>query len=103
VTSQKVFTVPAGRGAFYQAGWVMRLWKNDGTGYQADANNIIESVVDDTITMVNNFTTVLTGPDIFRLKFCDYDEATSSQKRYCFISQNGNIFDDGKQTYKVTY
>jgi len=103
VTSQKVFTLPAGRGAFYQVGWVMRLWKNDGTGYQADPNNIIESITGDTITMANNFTTVLSGPDIFRLKFCDYDEATSSQKRYCFISQNGNNFDDGKQTYKVTY
>ncbi len=102
VTNQKTFTVPSGRGAYYQVGWVMRLWLN-GTGYTADAVNTIESIVGDTITMQNNFATTLLPTNIFRFKFADYDDVTASQKRYCFINQTGNNFDDGKQPYKVTY
>jgi len=102
VVSQKKITVATGRGAYYMPGWKMRLWNNVGQVYFADAINTIESIDGDDITFENNFTTTL-APTTQRIRFADYDDVVESQKRYCFLSDDGNDFDDGKQTYKVTY
>ncbi|OQA04089.1 MAG: hypothetical protein BWY68_00520 [bacterium ADurb.Bin400] len=58
---------------------------------------------DDTIIFENNWTTTVTFPNTYRIRFADYDEATASQHRYGFISDGGANFDDGTPTYKVTY
>jgi hypothetical protein len=101
VVNQNTVTVPPGRGAFYLVGWKVRLFDNVTRTYLADPVNTIASVVSDTITFQNNWTTTLTTN--FKLKFADYDDATDSQKRYCYISDSGANFDDGKPTYRITF
>lgn len=104
-TSQKILGLAAGRAAYYLVGWKMRLWNESTQSYEADAVNTITEVDEatDTLTFENNWTTVITTPADFRLRFADYDDVIASQKRYAFISAGGANFDDGKQTYKVTY
>lgn len=103
VVNQHKVTVPSGRGDSYQVGWVMRLWDNAAKDYTSDAINTITAIVGDTITFEHDFLTVLSGASAFRLKFCDYDQATESQKKYCFTSDDGLNFDDAGLTYAVTY
>ena len=101
VQAQNKVTLAAGRGALWLTGWKVRLWNNTTNAYEADAVNTILSVVSDTITFQNNFTTTLTTNH--RLKFADYDDVIESQKRYCFISNVGLNFVDGKPTYRITF
>lgn len=103
VISQKKITVPAGRGAFYSVGWYMRLFLESTRTYFADAPNKIVDVTGDTLTFENNFATTLV-PTTQRIRFADYDDVAESQKRYCFVSDNGaNFTDDDKPTYRITY
>ena len=102
VVSQNTFTVPAGRGATYKAGWKMRLWDIGAMDYAPDAVNEIESITDDIITMVDDWATTLT-PNDFRLKFADYDDTADSQRVFCFISDDGNDFADATSTYRITF
>ncbi len=103
VISQKKVTLAAGRGDLYSVGWKLRLWDMFPLAYADAQINEIESISGDDITFVDNFTTTLTGPGDMKLKFANYDECAESQKRYCFISDAGLNFGDGKPTYKVTY
>lgn len=102
IASQSALNVPAGRGDAYMVGWKMRLWDIDAKAYAPDAVNEIQSISGDTITFVNAWATPLVY-DKFRLKFADYDDCADSQKRYCFVSSGSNLFNDGKEPYKVTY
>lgn len=102
VTSQKRVTLPAGRGTYYRAGWKMRLWDEVAVAYLPDAVNTIESVVGDELIFANNWTTALVPADQ-RLRFADYEDSVSTQKRYCFVSDGSNNFDDGGAPYRVTY
>lgn len=106
VINQKTFTVAAGRGACYEVGWKMALWlhlpSGYGGGYESDLVNEIESIVGDTITMKDNFASTLIA-NRHRIKFADYDDATQDQKRYCFISDDGNNFADDGSTYRITF
>lgn len=103
VNSQKSIDVPAGRGAYYTVGWKMRLFDEATRTYFSDDVNTIASISDDTITFEDDFVTTLQADD-HRLRFADYDDVVDSQKRYCFISDDGANFDiDDKPTYKVTY
>ena len=102
VISQNQITVAAGRGSYYSSGWAMRLWNETTQAFETDPVNFISDVTGDTITFLNNWTTVL-GAGNHRMRFADYDDATASQKRYCFISDSGLDFADGGPTYKVTY
>jgi hypothetical protein len=102
VIDQRTITVVAGRGDAYTAGWKMRLWDSTAIGYTADAVNEIESIAGDTITFKDAFVTTLVAGQ-HRIKFADYDDATLDQRRYCFISDDGNDFDDGSATYKITF
>jgi hypothetical protein len=102
-TSQKILGLAAGRGDLYRVGWKMRLWDHDNQVFLSDPVNTIESIDGDTITFENNWTTPITVPGDYRLRFADYDDVADSQKRYCFVGINASNFDDGKQSYKVTY
>lgn len=129
---QNKIVVTKGRGSYYRSGWNMLLWNESFGGYTLDSINTIDYIAndetlvlqedgsyllfesgdifeddniltEDVIYFINNFTTDLSS-GIFRIKFCDYDNAVDSQKRYCFISNNGaNFTIDNKPTYKVTY
>lgn len=101
IISQAQVTVPTGRGAFYLVGWKVRLWNNLTRSYEADAINTILSVTSDTITFQNAWTTTLTTNH--KLKFADYDDCIESQRRYCFVSDSGLNFVDGKPTYRITF
>lgn len=124
VISQNEVELAAGRGDQWGIGWKVRLWDDTNKIYTDDQVNTIESITDDTITFVDDWETDLGGAileeggggllteagetlgqegPVFRLKFANYDEVIESQKRYCFISNMGNDFADGKPTYKITY
>ena len=102
VINQKTITVPAGRGGYYSVGWRLVLWDNINKQYFSDPYNTIVSIIGDTITFANNFTTTLVPSDM-RLKFPDYDDAVDEQHRYCFISDSGLNFADGLSTYKILF
>lgn len=129
VQSQKLVGITSGRGAKYQVGFYMRLWNELTQTYEADAPNKIIEIADDEnglllesgfgllaedgtplgydqapfdlIKFENDFSTTLTTNH--RLRFAKYNDAAVLQKRHCFISDDGNNFDDNKPTYKVTY
>ena len=100
IVSQKKVTLGAGAGDLYEVGWKILLWDEVGLAYTADSLNEIAAIEGDTITFANDWTTPLT-PGNFRLKFPDYDDATESQKRYCFISEGGLNFSDGRKAYQI--
>lgn len=129
IESQKRVGILLGRYAQYRTGWYMRLWNNLTNSYEPDPPNkivaistgdnklLLDSGFDfllddgsplaydqdskDLITFENNWATTLTTNH--RIRFANYDEVEDTQKRYCFISDDGNDFADGKPTYKVTY
>lgn len=100
--NQKTITVPAGRGDCYSVGWKMVLWNEVTQSYTADPENEIVSIVGDTITFQNNFSTTLI-PTTHRIKFADYDLVSQDQKRYCFISDSGLNFSDDTSTYRILF
>ena len=102
VINQKTITVPAGRGDCYSVGWNLVLWNETTQSYESDPFNTIESIVGDTITFANNFSTTLQA-GVHRLKFVDYDDATQDQRRYCYVSDSGLNFDDNSSTYRVLF
>lgn len=132
--SQRKVNVAAGRGEQYMVGWYMRLWDVNANEYTADAPNKIvgketasgylldedgnylvtedgerilldQDELEDSIIFEDDWTTILTAPNNYRIRFANYDEqVTSSQKRYAFISEETGLdFADGKPSYKVTY
>lgn len=129
IESQKKIGILFGRYEQYRVGWYMRLWNSLSNSYESDPPNKIISITTgdnkilldsgfdfllddgsnlvydqnsrDLITFENNWTTTLTTNH--RIRFANYDEVEDTQKRYCFISNNGGDFADGKPTYKVTY
>lgn len=129
IASQKLVGIAAGRGTKYQVGFYMRLWNELTQSYESDPPNRIveidnsdaglllesgfdllaedgtpldyEQIPNAMIKFEDNFATTLTTNH--RLRFANYDDAAASQKRFAFISDNGNNFDDSKPTYKVTY
>lgn len=103
VTSQKKVTLPSGRGDAYQVGWKVRLWDVGSEEFAADAANTIVDISGDELTFQQDWTTTLTGPGDFKLKFADYDQVAESQKRYCFVSDGASNFPDGGAPYRVTY
>ena len=97
---QKTFTVADG--SCFKAGHALLLWDNDEHNYLPDAVNYVESVIGNTITMVNEFSTDLTGN--IRIKLADYDACNSDQKsRYAFVGKNTGFFDDGTKSYQIIF
>lgn len=99
VGDQSTFDVDAGRGSYWQAGWKVRLYDTVIGEYTSDAVNEIESIVGDTITFVDPWVTVLTTD--LRLSFADYDQATTSQRRYAFVSINNQDFARLEKQYTI--
>jgi hypothetical protein len=100
-TTQKSLTVGSGRGALYRPGWKMRLYDNTARDYADLQVNEISTVVGDVVTFVDDWTTTLLNT-VHRIMFCDYDDAVDSQKRYCFISDDGLNFMDGRKSFQIT-
>lgn len=101
-TDQKTVNVGAGRGSQYRVGWVMRLYDNTTRDWTGDPLNTITGISGDTLTFQNNWTTTLVNNQ-FKVTFADYDDVTDQQKRFCFISDNGNTFSDGLPSYLISY
>ena len=99
---QKTVNVGAGRGTQYRVGWKMRLYDNTTRNWLADPINTIASISGDTITFLNNWTTTLVN-NAQKITFADYDDVTDQQKRFCFISDDGNNFTDGLPSYLISY
>lgn len=101
-TNQKTVTVGAGRGAQYRVGWKMRLYDNVTRDWLADPINTIVGIAGDVITFENDWTTTLVN-NAQKITFADYNSATDQQKRFCFISDDGNNFTDGLPSYLISY
>jgi hypothetical protein len=101
ITSQKIITVGAGRGDLYRTGWKMRLYSNVTRDYLGTQVNEIASVAGDTVTFVDDWVTTLATNQ--RIMFADYDQVSDQQKRFCFISDDGNTFTDGKPSYIISF
>ncbi|NBW80086.1 MAG: hypothetical protein EBR27_13960, partial [Betaproteobacteria bacterium] len=56
----------------------------------------------DTITFENNWSTTLVN-GAQKITFADYGDVVDQQKRFCFISDNGNTFSDGLPSYLISY
>ena len=101
VTDQKTIVIGAGRGDNYRVGWKMRLYDNLPRDHADAQVNEIASIVGDTITFVDTWATTLLTTH--RIMFADYDQVNEQQKRFCFVSDDGNTFTDGKPAYKITF
>lgn len=101
-SNQKTVTVGAGRGAQYRVGWKMRLYDNATRDWLADPINTIVGIAGDVITFENDWTTTLVN-GAQKITFADYNSVTDQQKRFCFISDDGNNFTDGLPSYLISY
>jgi len=98
--SQARAAIATGRGALYRKTWVLKLWDNIAREFVSGETNTISSVVGDEIFFTNDWVATLNTDR--RFVFADYDEVVEQQKKYCFISNDGNNFTDGKPAYKIT-
>ncbi len=98
VNSQSSIDIGAGRGEQYRVGWKMRLYDNVTRDHADTQVNEIATIVGDTITFVDPWTTTLVATD-YRIMFADYDDVTEQQKRFCFTSCG--TFPDGKPEYNI--
>jgi hypothetical protein len=101
-SNQKTVTVGAGRGTQYRVGWKMRLYDNTARDWTADPINTIAGISGDVITFENDWTTTLVNGG-YKITFADYGDVTDQQKRFCFISDDGNTFSDGLPSYLISY
>lgn len=101
-SNQKTVIVGAGRGAQYRVGWKMRLYDNATRDWLADPINTIVGIAGDVITFENDWTTTLVN-NAQKITFADYNSVTDQQKRFCFISDDGNNFTDGLPSYLISY
>ena len=100
VIDQKTFTVPDG--SCFRVGFALVLWDNLNHGYLPDEVNFIQSIEGNTITTVNEFTSLL-STDV-RIKLADYHNASNDQKsRYAYIGFNTGFFDDGTKSYQIIF
>ena len=100
INAQDEVELPAGRGSYWKAGWKVRLWDIAAKAYAADAVNEISSIAGDVVTFVDPWVTTLTDGD-FKLKFPDYDDATDSQRLYCFVGINFKNFSSTEKVYSI--
>lgn len=99
VASDTVGSLSAGRGDAWNAGWKCRLWDNVANEYATDQVNEIASIDGDEITFTDAWDVTLTANH--RLKFPDFDDATTEQRRYCFTSINNQDFSNDEKQYKI--
>lgn len=101
VINTKTVTVGAGRGALYKEGYVFNLYSNATClivgGVQ---NNVIASIVGDTITFENDWVGLAAGTT--KLKFADYIDSSAEQRaKYAYIVGGSGVFADGTGGYKI--
>jgi len=129
ISTQKLIGITNGRSAKYQVGFYMRLFNTVTQVYETDPPNrivkirtgenallmedgfsllaedgsplVYDSLPNDLIEFEDNWATTLTTNH--RIRFANYADVMANQKRFCFISDDGNDFSDTKPTYKVTY
>jgi hypothetical protein len=119
--------IASGRTALYRVGWKMRIYSElirdyvDSTVYEIteiSGNNVrfdiaLDTALADEILLQENGDPILleNGEPIlistqtsgdYRIMFADYDQVSENQKRYCFISNEGNNFYDNRKSYQVT-
>jgi len=100
VVDQRTFTVPSG--SQFKAGYFLRLFNVGSNDYYADVKNEIDSVVGNTITMKDNFSTTLTTS--IKIKFPVYSDCSSLQTgKYAFIGPDSGFFVDGTKTYQILF
>ena len=95
-----VFDVDSTRTKYFKTGHVIALWlKVGGTG-PVDTETI-DTVVGDTITLVNAFSvTPIVGTHI--LRYSTFSNVVEEQKQFAFVSGNGgDDFPDGTSPYQV--
>ena len=121
-------TVGAGRGALYKVGWKMRVYAENLRDYVSNDVLTITQIVGDVLTFDVPITTGVSNANLLkedgfallkedgdnialsvlfnnqaRIMFADYDQVSESQRRYCFISDDGNNFVyDNKKSYQIT-
>lgn len=114
VQSQSVVQFPAGRAAEYEIGWIVRLWDMTTESqigenfyqmgsYTSDGNRTIVDidVENDLIYFNEPFTTIL-DTEKHAIRFAEYDQVNSSQRRFAFVGESaGNEFDDGSSAYRI--
>lgn len=101
ITNQATVVLGAGRGDNYRVGWKMRLYDNLTRDYASTQVNEIASITGDTISFTSNWSTTLLTTH--RIMFADYDQVIDQQKKFCFISDDGNNFTDGKPAFIISY
>ncbi len=102
ITNQSVFTVALSEAPCWLAGYKVVLYNRVTNAFLPDPVNEIASVVGNTITMVNAWTTTLSTD--FVLRFAPYDQATSSQTAlYAFAGFNSGFFTDGTKSYQIIF
>lgn len=101
VIDQKTITVGAGRGENYRKYWQMKLYDNLTRDVADTQINEIDTVVGDTITFLEDWN--LTLLTTHRIMFADYDDVDEQQRRFCFISDDGNNFSDGKPAFVLSF
>lgn len=100
VIDQKTFEVPDG--SCYVAGMALRLFDKVTATYYPDVINFIEEVNGNTITMANDFTTILTTN--ITVKMADYNSNSNVQNsRYASIGENSGKFDDDTKSYQIIF
>lgn len=114
VQSQTRFEFPAGRASEYEIGWKVRLWDKTvettiGTetfemgAYTGDGVRTIVEIdsVNDIITVNEPFTTLLDETK-HAIRFAEYDEVNSSQRKFAFVGEEtGGNFEDGSSPYRI--
>lgn len=102
IVDQSTFDLQAGEGQYWLAGYKVVLFNVVTNAFLPDAVNEIASVVGDTITMVNPWSSTLTTD--FILRFAQYDEVSDEQKSlYAFVGYNSGAFGDGIKDYQIIY
>lgn len=102
ITSQSVFNIPSSDSSAWDVGYKCVLFNTATNSFMPDAVNEIVSIVGDTVTMLNNWTTTLTTDHMIR--FADYDQCSVEQtSKYAFVGFNSGVFGDGIKSYQIVF
>jgi hypothetical protein len=99
---QKTVNLATGRTDHYRVGWKMKLYSNNTRDYLGPQVNTIASITGDQIVFEEDWLYPLVDL-VSRIMFADYDEVIEQQKKFCFINEENNDFDDGNRAYQVTF
>lgn len=102
VVSQNNFNFGAGIGDKWETGYYVRLYNTQTCQFETDTPREIVAISGDNITVDTDWTTTLL-PNVHVIRFADYDDVSQSQKKYAFVSANGDAnFPDDSPPYRIT-